>query len=74
MAVVSTTPRSAKVSKHLISLSRAAEQYDVSVKTIRRWIAAGLLPAYRVGPRVIRIDPADLDKLDRRIPTAGSAA
>jgi excisionase family DNA binding protein len=61
------------VSKHLINLSRAAEQYDISVKTLRRRIADGSLPAYRVGPRLVRIDPADLDKLERRIPTAGAA-
>ena len=61
------------MSKHLINLSRAAEQYDISVKTLRRRIADGSLPAYRVGPRLVRIDPADLDKLERRIPTAGAA-
>ena len=40
------------MSKHLINLSRAAEQYDISVKTLRRRIADGSLPAYRVGPRL----------------------
>ncbi|MEO7980341.1 MAG: helix-turn-helix domain-containing protein [Sporichthyaceae bacterium] len=57
-----------------IPLAEAAASRGVSTRTVRRWIAAGLLPAYRVGPRLVRINPEDLDKLDRRIPTAGSAA
>ena len=32
-----------------VSLQSAAEQHDVSVWTIRRRIADGTLPAYRVG-------------------------
>ncbi len=32
-----------------LSLEEAAECMSVSVKTIRRWIAAGTLPAYRCG-------------------------
>ncbi len=34
-----------------LSLEEAAEAMSVSVKTIRRWIAAGTLPAYRCGKR-----------------------
>lgn len=30
-----------------LSLQETAEAMSVSVKTIRRWIAAGTLPAYR---------------------------
>lgn len=57
-----------------IPLTEAAASRGVSTRTVRRWIAAGLLPAYRVGPRLVRIDPADLDRLDRRIPTAAGAS
>lgn len=51
-----------------VSIAQAAELKNLSTKTIRRLIADGVLPAYRVGPRVIRIRVADLDSLGRRIP------
>jgi excisionase family DNA binding protein len=51
-----------------LTLDDAAEHLLVSRRTIRRWIAAGDLPAYRVGPRQVRIATADLDALMRRIP------
>jgi excisionase family DNA binding protein len=41
----------------------AAAYATVSVQTLRRWIKAGLLRAYRVGPRQVRIDLDDLDAL-----------
>lgn len=57
-------------SQRSISLQRAAEELDMSVKTVRRYIAAGRLKAYRVGPRVIRVDAASLEELRRPIGTA----
>lgn len=39
-----------------ISMQEAADTYGVSTKTIRRYIAGGLLTAHRVGPRLIRLD------------------
>lgn len=39
-----------------ISMQDAAEIYGVSPGTIHRYITAGLITAYRVGPRVIRLD------------------
>lgn len=53
-----------------VSLSQAAELMSVSVKTVRRRIADGTLPAYRCGRRVIRVRVADLDLAFRRIPSA----
>ncbi|MFZ2503520.1 MAG: helix-turn-helix domain-containing protein [Nocardioides sp.] len=53
-----------------LSLDEAAEAMSVSVRTIRRWIAAGTLPAYRCGKRVIRIKLEDLESAPREIPTA----
>jgi excisionase family DNA binding protein len=47
----------------------AAEQVPCSEKTIRRYIAAGRLHGYRVGPRMIRVDLDELDELLR--PLAG---
>ena len=52
------------------TLARAAERTGLSTRTLRRRIAAGQLVAYRNGPRVIRLDPDDVDSLMVRIPTA----
>ncbi|WP_395658105.1 helix-turn-helix domain-containing protein [Nocardioides sp.] len=53
-----------------VSLGEAADAMSVSVKTIRRWIASGALPAYRCGKRAIRIRLEDLEAAPRQIPTA----
>ncbi|HEX5494447.1 MAG TPA: excisionase family DNA-binding protein, partial [Mycobacteriales bacterium] len=37
--------------RHYESLTEAADRIGVSTRTVRRWIAAGQLPAYRMGPR-----------------------
>ncbi|WP_286278796.1 helix-turn-helix domain-containing protein [Naasia aerilata] len=50
-----------------MSVQDAANRLAVSTKTIRRWIASGDLDARRVGPRLIRIDAASLDRLGRAL-------
>ena len=60
--------------QHSETIAEAARRHDVSTKTIRRRIADGSLTAYRFGPHLIRLDPAEVDGLLRPIPTAGSAA
>jgi excisionase family DNA binding protein len=58
-----------------IAIAAAAKHTGVSPKTIRRYIAAGRLAAYRMGPRLIRVDLAEVDALLHRIPTvSGDAA
>jgi excisionase family DNA binding protein len=47
----------------LISVTEAAARLDISTRTLRRYIAAGRLTAYRIGPRLIKIDAAELDQL-----------
>lgn len=47
----------------LVSITDVADQLSVSTLTIRRWIASEVLPAVRLGPRLIRIRQADVDKL-----------
>lgn len=56
-----------------LSIEQAAQLYDVHPATVRRWIASGRLPAYRVG-RLVRIKASDLDTLGRRIPSAADGA
>ena len=53
-----------------LSLEEAAEVMSVSVKTIRRWIADGTIPAYQCGKRPIRIRLDDLEAAPRQIPSA----
>ncbi len=53
-----------------ITIAQAAQIKQVSTRTIRRWIAQGFLPAYRVGPTLVRIKRCDLDRLGFRIPAA----
>jgi len=49
------------------SLPTAAARMGVSVKTIRRRIAEGVLPVVRSG-RSLHLDPKDVDALLRRYP------
>ena len=45
------------------SLAQAAERPEDIPKSPRRRIAAGELPAYRYGPKILRLDPKDVDQL-----------
>lgn len=54
----------------LISLEDAAETYGVSTRTLRRYISDGRITGYRVGPKLIRVDPEELKTAFRIIPTA----
>ena len=68
-------PRTAPTSAHdWKSPADAAAYAGVSVKTIRRRILDGSLPAHRFGPQLLRIDRADLDRLFRPVPAGGSDA
>lgn len=49
--------------RQLVSLTQAAEILAVSVKTVRRYIAAGDLDAVRLGRRTIRVRVESLDQL-----------
>jgi excisionase family DNA binding protein len=58
--------------KHRVGLNEAAQYVGVNPRTIRRYIASGRLRAYRVGPRLIKFDLADLETL--LTPVGGGAA
>jgi excisionase family DNA binding protein len=60
------TPTDTTTSR-LISLGDAASLLGVCTRTVRRYIAAGRIQGYRVGPRLVKIDAADIDKLMRPI-------
>ena len=52
-----------QTSTNFVSLLEAAAILDCSTRTIRRRITDGSLIGYRFGPRLIRIDRAELDAL-----------
>jgi excisionase family DNA binding protein len=60
--------------RELVTLDAAADYLGVSPLTIRRRIASGALRAYRLGPRVVRVDLADVDSMLEPIPTTGGGA
>lgn len=49
------------------SITETAELLGVSPKTVRRYIAAGRLKAVRLGPRLIRVDPASVAALQHPV-------
>lgn len=67
MSVIESTKPGA-----FVSLSTAADMLGISVHTLRRRIAAGELPAFRTGRRIIRVRVSDLEKILQRVPSAGS--
>jgi excisionase family DNA binding protein len=61
--------------EELITLSEAARRLGVNVQTVRAWVAAGKLPAYRQGQRFTRVTwAAVLEALERPAQGAKSAA
>ena len=61
----------ARTPRRLVSLADAAAYADVSIRTVRRYIAQGRLTGYRVGPRLVKVDLSELVALARPIPSAG---
>ena len=58
-----TATRNAPAVRRLVSLPEAAEILAVSVKTVRRCIAAGELDAVRLGRRTIRVRVDSLERI-----------
>ncbi|WP_082279379.1 helix-turn-helix domain-containing protein [Mycobacterium colombiense] len=51
----------------LLSTVQAADYLGVSTNTIRNYIARGWLTAQRIGPKLLKFDPADLDRVAQRV-------
>lgn len=46
--------------RQLVPLRAIAELLGVHDKTVRKWIAEGRIPAYRVAGHIIRLDPEEV--------------
>lgn len=44
----------------LLTKDQAAEMLTISVDTLEKLIAQGLIPVYRISPKVVRLDRADV--------------
>ena len=64
----------ARPKRQLVTTETAAGYLDVSTRSVRRYIARGMLRAYRVGPRLIKVDMAEVEALAQPIPATGQAA
>ena len=53
----------------LMSVFTAAEQLKVTPVTVRRLIATGVLPAIRLGPKLIKLRVVDVEKAIGHLPT-----
>ena len=64
------TPAEPTIRKPL-TRAEAAEILQVSINSINRYIKAGILRAYKIGKRLVRIDPASVAALmqTQTIPT-----
>ncbi|MEP7739146.1 helix-turn-helix domain-containing protein [Nocardioides sp. 31GB23] len=49
--------------KRLRSIDEAADYLGVNARTIRRYLAEGRLPGYRVGGKLLRVNMADVEAL-----------
>lgn len=61
-----TTPH-----EHWLTRRQAADRAGCGIRTVDRWLAAGLLARYTTPTGHVRIDPAQLDAL--RTPTPADA-
>ncbi len=57
--------------RRLASVQAVAAMYDVDPKTVRRWIASGLVTGYRVGDRLVKLD---LNEVEAKVVTVVIAA
>lgn len=52
---------------NLRRISEAVSGKPVTARTVRRWVASGRVRGYRVGPRLIMVDPAEVAETIRPI-------
>ena len=55
------------------TIGQAADYLNLTERSIRRYVSEGLLPAYRIGRKQIRIRAVDVDALLVPVPTGAEA-
>ncbi|WP_394287954.1 helix-turn-helix domain-containing protein [Corynebacterium variabile] len=63
MSTTSNTQGTTAGPRRYETMEQAAQRTQLSVRTIRRFIASGRLTGYRLNQRNVRLDPADVDAL-----------
>jgi excisionase family DNA binding protein len=66
------TRRAKEHKRGYVGITEAATYLDVTQKTIRKLIAAGDLPAYRLGTHVLKVKIADLDAVLKPVPSGAA--
>lgn len=64
---MSTTPSSPQLVQWL-TVNDVCEHLGITDKTLRRYIAAGKVPAYRMGGRLLRFNASDINALMEPVP------
>ena len=63
------------ISTEYLAVDDVAAELGVGPRTVRRWIADGTLPAFRVGPTLIRVRRDDVEAMIRPVrPVRGRSA
>ncbi len=57
--------------RHLVAIDQAAQFLSCNPRTVRRMVSRGEISAFRIGPRLLRVDLSEPENLLRPIPTAG---
>lgn len=52
------------------TIPQVMEATQLSERTLRKWIAEGVLPAYRLGGKAVRIRREDLEAIATRVRSA----
>ena len=71
LAARKVRPVMPRAPRNLITIADAAETCNVSSRTIRRRVADGSIRGFRIGPRLLRVDRAEVEKLLKPVPVTG---
>jgi excisionase family DNA binding protein len=63
-------PQPARKPSRPASITDAAKYAPCGRRTIQRYIHQGKLPTWRFGPKMLRVDLDDVDRLFRSVPAA----
>ena len=54
--------KTAEPAERLLTLQQSATHLGVTDRTVRNYVARGLLPAQRIGPKLLRVRFSDLER------------